>query len=232
MDKRIYLVGCDTPNTTAGGGVIVIPIGRDISNQIIRANHYSGTIVNNSYAFYGLYSGSDLMGVSQWGYAMNPASAKNIVKGTANDEYMELNRLWVDDAMPRNTESQFISGCIKLIKHHFPKVGWIQSFADERCVCKGVVYQACNFGYYGAHKSMFVEFEGVMYHKINLTKDAHNKKHNGGNRKIGNEYAFDVLNANKDRLIFHEFEQYRYLYFINQRLKANLLLTEKPYPKA
>jgi len=172
------------------------------------------------------------MGVSQWGYAMNPASAKNIVKGTANDEYMELNRLWVDDAMPRNTESQFISGCIKLIKHHFPKVGWIQSFADERCVCKGVVYQACNFGYYGAHKSMFVEFEGVMYHKINLTKDAHNKKHNGGNRKIGNEYAFDVLNANKDRLIFHEFEQYRYLYFINQRLKANLLLTEKPYPKA
>ncbi len=220
MDKRICSVGCDIPNTTAGGGVIVIPIGRDISNQIIRANHYSGTIVNNSYAFYGLFSGSDLMGVSQWGYAMNPASAKNIVKGTANDEYMELNRLWVDDAMPRNTESQFISGCIKLIKHHFPKVGWIQSFADERCVCKGVVYQACNFGYYGAHKSMFVEFEGVMYHKIALTSEC----------KGGTMYP--VLNANKDRLIFHEFEQYRYLYFINQRLKANLLLTEKPYPKA
>lgn len=199
--------------------LIIKPVSRDLAHSIIKANHYSRTIVNNSYAFYGLYFNGELVGVSTWGYAMNPSSAKNIVSGTANDEYMELNRLWVDDIMPRNTESQFISGCIKLIKHHFPKVGWVQSFADERCRCKGVIYQACNFVYVGSHKSMFVEYDGMMFHKIILT--AQNK---GG-------HYYKVLKQVKDQLIYHEFEQYRYIYFINQRLKDKLLLPILPYPK-
>ena len=163
FNKKRYTAYCTND-------MIVKAISREKANEIIRNNHYSHTIVNNSYAYYGLFYKDVLVGASSWGYALNPSSGKNIIPETANDEYMELNRLWVDDCMPRNTESQYISGCIKLIKHHYPKVGWIQSFADERCGGKGVMYQACNFVYVGSHKSTFIEFEGCMYHNIAFTR--------------------------------------------------------------
>lgn len=36
--------------------------------------HYSKRVVNNSYLHLGIFDGRDLVGVMQWGYAMNPSS--------------------------------------------------------------------------------------------------------------------------------------------------------------
>jgi len=70
--------------------------------------------VNNSYLHLGIFDGRELVGVMQWGYAMNPSSGARVVTGTSNREYMELNRLWVHDRMPRNTESRAISYSLAL----------------------------------------------------------------------------------------------------------------------
>lgn len=108
-------------------------IPRDKANQIIVKNHYSHKFYNATYIHLGVFIDSELLGVLQFGYAMNPASGGSVVECTELDQYLELNRMWLDDKAKRNSESQAISYCIKFIRGKYPKVKWIQSFADERC---------------------------------------------------------------------------------------------------
>ena len=192
-----------------------------LARLIIRNYHYSGTVVNNSYLYVGVFSHRELVGVMQWGYALQPASGKNVVEGTGNRDYMELNRLWVHDKMPRNTESRTMSYAIKLIKRLHPQVQWLQSFADSRCGRAGVTYQACNFKYIGSHLAMFYELDGQWYHKIAMSRT----------KRAGLRGAF--LQANVKRARVHSFPQYRYIYFINKKAerRLNKRFTVQPYPK-
>lgn len=107
-----------------------------------------------------------MVGVMQLGYALNPNSGAKVVAGTGDREYMKLNRLWLHDDMPKNSESRAISYALKTIKLLYPQVQWVQSFADERCGRCGVVYQASNFEYIGSHYSRFYELDGEWYHEI------------------------------------------------------------------
>ncbi len=101
---------------------------------MIIASHYSGCIVNNSYIHLGVWIGGVLRGALQFGYVLNPvAGAQKFVAGTQVDQYLELNRMWLDDVAPRNSESRALSYAFKIIKRACPRVAWVQSFADERC---------------------------------------------------------------------------------------------------
>ncbi|ODS22889.1 protein mom [Candidatus Endobugula sertula] len=192
-----------------------------LARVVVSAKHYSGTFVNNSYLHLGVYAERELVGVMQWGYALIPNSGRRVVLDTDNREYMELNRLWVHDAMPKNTESRVISYAIKTIKLLHPQVQWVQSFADERCGGAGIVYQACSFDYIGSHQSTFYELDGEWYHEL-----AKSRK-NGGVRSRH-------LQANIHRATTHTFNQYRYIKFFNKRAKRRLntkLFTIQHYPK-
>lgn len=198
-------------------------IDRNIANAIIIKNHYSHKIYNATYIHLGVYYSNNLLGVLQYGYAMNPASQASVVADTKIDEYLELNRMWLDDILPRNSESRAISYSIKYIKKKYlGKIKWIQSFADERCGRFGVVYQACSFRYYGEHTSDFWELDGVVYHNIQMTVSA-------GTKRYTPEVEF--LQTNKSRATKMTLRQFRYIFFIDKRYIAKCLLTEQPYPK-
>jgi hypothetical protein len=200
-----------------GFEVRVIPAAT--ARDIIRRNHYSGTVVNNSYVHLGVIHQGRLAGVLQWGYAMNPNSGARVVPGTANRGYLELNRMWLSDAIPRNGESKAISYALRFIRQAYPMVRWVQSFADERCRGLGVVYQAANFLYAGYHVSTFYELDGVWYHSI-----CRNAVKRGGRRGMH-------LRANLDRATVHKLRQFRYLAFLDPRARAACRLTILPYPK-
>lgn len=57
---------------------------------------------------------------------------------------LELNRLWVDDRLPRNTESWFVARSLRLLP---PRI--IVSYADLAQGHSGYVYRALNFDYAG-----------------------------------------------------------------------------------
>ena len=167
--------------------------------------------------------GNEMVGVLQFGYAMNPASQESVVKDTKRDEYLELNRMWLDDKAPRNSESKAISYAIKYIKRKFEnKIKWIQSFADERCNRFGVVYQACSFNYYGEHLNTFYELDGVVYHKIMMTVTPANRHYTA---------TTHYLQMHKAEAKEFKLRQFRYIYFIDKRWKAKCCLKEMPYPK-
>ncbi|MDR1686834.1 MAG: hypothetical protein LBR82_10460, partial [Desulfovibrio sp.] len=140
-----------------------------------------------------------------------------IVTGTRQGQYLELNRMWLTDAAPRNSESRAISYAIKYTRRACPSVAWIQSFADERCNGLGVVYQAANFYFIGSHITVFWELDGDIYHDMLLT------------RKDTPRGLY--LQANIGRAIQRKYRQFRYIFFIKRDWIKRLNYTIQPYPK-
>lgn len=194
-------------------------IDRKLANKVIVKNHYSKKFYNATYIHLGLFVNEELQGVLQYGYAMNPASCGSVVEGTKQNEYLELNRMWIADNVGEYPESRAISYSLKYIRRKYPKIKWIQSFADERCGGFGIVYQACSFGYYGEHKSVFWELDGQIYHNSLMTRNPELSK------------AAKQIQINKDRAISYSLRQFRYIKFLDQREKKKCLLKEQPYPK-
>lgn len=195
-------------------------IGRDFANGVVVANHYSGKIVQTSWIHLGIFIGGAFVGVLQFGPAMNPASAGSVVAGTGMDEYLELNRMWLDDVAPHCSESKALSHAIKFIRRKYPKIKWIQSFADERCGKFGAVYQAAGFRYFGEHTSRFWMLDGETYHDSIMTNSS--RFHLKGSQ---------FLRANRLRAEAHKLRQFRYLYFMAPRFAKGVKLKERPFPK-
>jgi hypothetical protein len=192
-------------------------IMRDLAYDIIIKNHYSqkGDSIAHNQINLGIFINEELLGVLQYGYAMNPASMDKIISDTKINEYLELNRMWIDDKAGKNTESMALSYSIKYIRGKWKKIKWIQSFADERCGLLGIVYQASNFKYYGFHNSIFWKIDGEVYHNSIVTNGARKAKLES---KIEDAEKLDL-------------RQFRYIYFINQKCIKNCLLKEFNYPK-
>ena len=194
-------------------------IMRDLAYDIIVKNHYSkkGDSIAHNKINLGVFINGEMLGVLQFGYAMNPASMDKIVANTKIDEYLELNRMWIDDKAERNTESKSISYAVRYIRSKFPKIKWIQSFADERCGMLGIVYQAANFRYFGFHNSTFWKIGNEVYHNNIVTNGARKAKR--------------TLEAKMNDAEKMDLRQFRYIYFINQKCIKDCLLKEMPYPK-
>lgn len=197
----------------------VAQIPRRQACEIIIERHYSRRIVQNSYIHLGVFIDGELVGVLQFGYALNPARADKVVADTKVGDYLELNRMWLDDKAPRNSESRALSFAFKFIRKACPTVAWVQSFADERCGCWGVVYQAANFLYCGHHWTSFYLLDGEVYHELLLT--AH--------KKSGQRGAY--LRDNIDRAERKRLRQFRYVIFLKQAWRDRLKLSPLPYPK-
>jgi len=117
--------------------------------------HYAKRMCSISYAF-GLYIDDVLSGVCTFGFPPN----YNYNDGACVfNEYkcltLELNRLVVNDGLPKNSLSFFVSSCLKML----PKPSCIVSYADQNQGHNGYIYQATNWIYTGTstpkHKYVF-----------------------------------------------------------------------------
>jgi hypothetical protein len=197
-------------------------IDKDLANKTIIKNHYSKKIYNATYLHLGVFINNEFMGVLQYGYAMNPASCGSVVTGTEMNQYLELNRMWLDDKAERNSESKAISYSIKYIKGKLKTIKWIQSFADERCGGLGIVYQACSFRYYGEHTSSFWEWDNEVFHNIQMTVKKGTKRYT---KRV------HELQTNKDKAIKHDLRQFRYIKFLDKSWVKRCTKKELPYLK-
>jgi hypothetical protein len=56
-----------------------------------------------------------------------------IVAGTSSTDYLKLNRMWLSDLCPKNSESRAIGHALAYIRRAPPHIRWVQPSADERC---------------------------------------------------------------------------------------------------
>lgn len=123
--------------------MIAAPITAREAAELVVAYHYMHRRPPISFAF-GLFDNVDrICGVITFGI---PSSRHMLVSACRDDpgNVIELNRLWVSDDMPRNTESWFIAHALRLMP---PRI--VLSYADTSVGHMGYIYRAANFHYAG-----------------------------------------------------------------------------------
>lgn len=123
-------------------GLRVHQVSSQVANIAVVRHHYLHRKTSISFA-YGLYKGPKLMGVVTFG---TPPSRHLQMSACPSDpsKVLELNRLWVDDVLPHNTESWFVSRALKMLP---PRI--VVSYADPKFGHYGYIYRALNFHYAG-----------------------------------------------------------------------------------
>ena len=186
--------------------------------------HYLKRMTSISYAF-GLFDNNILVGVCTFGNAIPLQMKKSICGDQYMDIVYELNRLCLNEDLPKNTASFFVSSCIKKL----PKPTIVVSYADKSIGHTGYVYQACNFYFTGESHT---QKDWVLRGSEHLHS-----------RTLMDEFAFEENRVQKlkdkygDRL--YQIERppkNRYVLFWGTKkqknqLKKATLFEEKPYPK-
>src|SRR5574343_116290 len=200
----------------------VKPIPKSLCVPYIKYRHYLKAIsVNILYAF-GLFHDAKLCGIITYG---NPPSPTCTV--ICGDQYrnivIELNRLIVDESVPKNGESFLISQSLKLIDK--PKI--VISYADESKSHVGCIYQASNFIYTGFSDCKTSQYivDGKRLSRRTITS------------KIKDPNDDHLKEIYGDRIVFLEPKpKHRYVYFLGtKKQKKEMLSCLKhkilPYPK-
>lgn len=196
------------------GKYIIRSIDTEETKEWFLKKHYAHRIPNSIYTF-GLYENAILQGVISFGMTAN----NNLNEFVNGYDCIELNRLIINEELPKNTLSYFVSKSLKLIPQ--PKV--IISYADSGHGHHGYIYQATNWIYTGMGKGDY-EFikNGRQYHRKNLfdlfgTGSLENAKANG--------YEVVIVEP-----------KHRYVFLLGskkqiQDMKIKLPFKQEPYPK-
>ena len=177
---------------------------------------------------YGLYDYNlTLIGVASYG---RPA-AHGVVKGAFNgklmDNFLELNRLVINDGLPKNILSFFLSKSLNLL----PKPQAIVSYADTSQGHHGYIYQATNWIYTGlSAKRKDYKLKGVhnlLSQSLLDREGRHMKKGKVAEMKL--KYGDDLYTEHRPR-------KHRYFYFVGNKkekkeMRQNLAYQIEPYPK-
>jgi len=118
---------------------------------------------------FGLFKGYRLIGVCTFGQPPSPSLCKGLAGVENKHRVLELNRLWIMDETPKNTESWFVSRCLKQLRQLAPERYYIISYSDISQGHEGIIYRALSFLYLGLsdkHNKWIVE--GTTYHSKSL----------------------------------------------------------------
>ena len=189
---------------------------------VLIKNHYLHRQAPYSHA-YGLFEKETdkLVGVVNYGVPASTTLLRGICGEEEKSNIYELNRLWIDDSVPKNGESFLVGNTLKLLDKEI-----IVSFADTSQGHTGYVYQATNFLYTGLSAKFY---DYVVKGKENM----HHTTYAYGMTVAQMKETYGEDNVyRKERPRKH-----RYIYF-NAKKKRKKELTKKlkykvlPYPKA
>lgn len=187
--------------------------------------HYAKRIPPISYAF-GLFEDNILIGVCSFGRPVSQP-LKSGICGEIHSEYVyELNRLCVNDNLPKNSLSYFVSNCLKAL----PKPMIIVSYADTAQNHNGYIYQATNFIYTGLSAEFNDYAVKGMEHLHNATIFEKTKR-GSKNRveQLKQIFGDKLYTKPRDR-------KHRYIYFLGdkrqiRKFNKSLNYNIEPYPK-
>lgn len=180
-------------------------IERSETIDFIMTKHYAQRMPSVSFSF-GLFDKNKMVGVCTIGKPASRSLCVGVCGFENHAKVYELNRLIVEEGLPKNVLSFFVSSCLKELKRESLV---IVSYADSGMNHNGYIYQATNFIYTGK--------------TVERTD-----KYMPGN-KHSRHYSDEFKHMRKVRTSKH-----RYIYFTNNKdkeLKSSLRYEIKEYPK-
>lgn len=196
-------------------------IDTEIAKEWILYKHYAKRMPPIEYCF-GLFNLNILCGIITFG---TPVSSNLRLSLGEKYKMMELNRLCVNDNLPKNTLSFFVSKSLL----ELPKPLIIVSYADTSKNHHGYIYQATNFIYTGlSAKRTDWKIKG-MEHLHGASIADISRGHENRAEYMREKYGSDFYLEDRSR-------KHRYFMFLGdkrQKREMNKLLPYKiePYPK-
>ena len=167
------------------------------AKEYIKKHHYSHGCHNGPSPCYGLFDGEQLIGCLMFATPCSENVRESVFGDQYKDAVTELHRLHILDCTPKNTESWFISRCLKLLKQDKPQIKAVLSFSDMTEGHTGVIYQATNAYRLGTtgRATFYVDETGRLRHPrqngVNITAEmAQAKNWTAVKREAKNRYLF------------------------------------------
>ena len=178
-------------------------------NDWLLNKHYAKRIPSISFSF-GLYDLANILqGVCTIGKPPSPSLCDGVC-GKENSKYVyELNRLCVNEGLPKNTLSIFVGKVLKLL----PKMILV-SYADTSQNHNGYIYQATNWIYTG------------LSDKRTEWKEKNSNLHS---KSVCDKYTTDYMKSNDNFEMIERSRKHRYIYFIGSKKDKKYFLKQLNY---
>ena len=96
-------------------------ISRFNAAELIQSLHYSKIMPKLTKHFLGCFLDDELVGVLTLGWGTQPkATINKLFEGLDTKDYFEIGKMCMKEEMPKNSETQMISGVIKWLKKNHP----------------------------------------------------------------------------------------------------------------
>ena len=196
----------------------VRPIPVPFAKQLLVRHHYLHSFPGGTQHCFGIFLENRFMGAITFG--VGPTNAHRLVDGAEARDCLTLTRLWLDDELPKNSESRVIGLCLRALRKH-TGVKFVLSYADPAQGHVGTIYQATNWIYTGLSSAMplYDIGDGVLRHSRTLSHatGSHSMRHFA-------DHGIDVKKI-------PQAAKHRYIYFLDKRWRKRLRGPELPYPK-
>lgn len=142
-------------------------IGFKAAREYITKNHYTHGCGASASPCYGLFDGFKLIGVLMFACPCSEDVRASLFGEDEKDRVVELHRLHILDVTPKNTESWFISRCLKLLVKDRPQTKGVISFSDLTQGHVGTIYKATNAYRCGqtSRRWVFIDKDGRLRHE-------------------------------------------------------------------
>ncbi len=196
--------------------VMVIP--PLVARVIFERYHYLHSMPGGTVLCFGVFAAGKLYGALSLG--VGPKNAYRMVEGADRTDCLTLTRLWLDDVLPRNSESRVIGLVIRALRQN-TKITFLISYADPAEGHLGVIYQASNWIYTGVSdpQPKLDLGDGIPRHL--RTVGSAFGTHSG---KYFREHGLDIK-------FVPQSAKHRYFFFVDPSWQNRLRVPVLPYPK-
>ena len=204
----------------------VKPIPYQETKSWLLYKHYAHRMPPITHAF-GLYHEKILVGVCTYGHPFSSDLKKCMGEKWAN-KLLELNRLCVNEGLPKNTLSWFVAQTFKLL----PKPTPIVSYADTAQGHHGYIYQATNWLYTGT-STPFLDYKvkGLEHLHNQSVCDLVGRADKNGNVAGKSRYQLLVDRFGAENVYKEERSiKHRYFMFLGNKRETREMRSALSYP--
>lgn len=200
----------DIPVGATNGFITIKKAPNNYVDTLVEKYHYSHKPTQNRFLSFLV---NEDKGFLQLGYGIRPTMKHTISQYITDGNFCEFDRMWLSDELPKNSESQTIALLLFYLRHVYPRIKFVITYADGSVGNRGTIYKATNALYVGKIPVDFYVLSNgervhpvSMYHRHKTRAFATLKDIYPGIKHIkGVEY------------------QYRFLYILDRALRRKLL---------
>jgi hypothetical protein len=197
----------------------VRPVPPSVVKEMIEGEHYLRSMPGGVRLCFGVYLDSDLVGAVV--FTSGARQGHRLLGAARPQDVVTLSRLWLSDALPKNSESRILGVVLRELRRGAP---WklILSYADPAAGHVGTIYKASGWLYLGqTEPNTYIDLgDGRLHHPRSI----YNRF---GSNAVGHLRATGVA-AIRERVG----GKHRYAYVLDPAWRWRLRGAVRPYPRA